>query len=759
MNSATHYFAKGVPVLSLLTIQQACAPCAIAAPRRQPRSGFVLNAAALVAMLAFTLCAQTIAAAPFHAAPVRDGELAIKLHPTEGLGTSVSRVVTFGMPFPRGSVLPAEINRIRVLNSQRQEIPAFVESQTPWRHATDASKNNTSVRIARIQINHVPSVSHPNFDTIYVEWGRNNRALNQTFVNPRNSWHQVTSGSFVSADNVYEPDVFAVLPAQWLSRGVLRVGQMHAFDPIVTEARDSPAVMDATEHYPDYQEQQYASKNFFYTAINEFGSDTPSTVLNPYRTVDEPWLYDRASTFYSLYLRSGFFKPLREAVRNAEFYRLQLYPAGTVPSSAIGAFRLKVPSPSNYIGANGIMYSYNEPLAYSYWLTGDNEMVEPIKWVTKGQEDATDEVTRWTPTAGYTERHIAFRLISHVIAFEVFGDTATILGKTTTYKQRFQDIMTDLRWHQDGAGGAIPAARVDGGLWKYGQQQGEGADNTFVAAAWHYGQLIDAVVRVYAVTEDPNVAQFIRRTGTFLKAASKLQPSEFDAFGGQLREIDYVTNIDGSTYAPDGAFYQHVLQVAGAMGWSYYFSAQLGAPDATLKNHANDLYLTYDYFVNDRTRPTAPAAGQSAFRIGNTDPWRLYNWMYHNSGSLSWTLSTQLVSTACRIDANGDQSLDVDIDGVLILRYLLGLRGDTLTAGLTLTGNRTSGDAIGSFLNAQNLDVRGLSPASPAISTRDGIVILRHLQKQSPTAMVAGTDIGSANATAINDRIVGWCAP
>jgi hypothetical protein len=714
----------------------------------------------LVVVANFGLAALSCAA-NFYAPAVRDGELVVKLHPTEGLGTTTPRIVTFGVPFPRGSVLPNELGQVRVLNAARQEIAAYVEAQTPWRHAIDTTKNGTSIRVVRIQVEYVPTVAYPNFDTIYVEWGRNIRALNRTLIDPRINWHLVTSGSFVAGDNVREPDVFAVLPGSWLSRGLLRVGRMDPFDAIVAPSRDSPTTMDATQSYPGYLEQQYASKNFFYTAINEFGSDTPSSILNPYRTTDEPWLYDRASTFYSLYLRSGFFKAFREAVRAAEFYRTKLYPAGTMPSSAIGAFSLKNPNPAGYIGANGIMYSYNEPLAYSYWLTGDNEMIEPIKWVAKGQEDATDEVTRWTAGTAYTERHIAFRLISHVIAYEMFGDTATIIGKTTTYKQRLLTIMDDLRWHQDGAGGAIPAQRVDGGLWKYGQQQGEGADNTFVAAAWHYGQLIDAVVRAYAVTEEPATAQFIRRTGTFLKAASDYGSSEYDDFSGQLRQIDYVTNIDGSQYAPDGAFGVHALQVAGALGWSYYFSKLLGVPDATLKNHANELYTTYDYHVNDRTRPAAPSAipPQAAFRIGNTDPWRSHNWMYHNSGSLSWTLTSQTVSASCRIDVNGDRELSADVDGVILLRYLLGLRGNSLVAGFTLAGTRTNAMDIESFLDAQNLDVRGLSPSATPNPMRDGLVIARHIRGASGTALVAATDIGSANASAVSSRITAWCAP
>ena len=82
--------------------------------------------------------------------------------------------------------------------------------------------------------------------------------------------------------------------------------------------------------------------------------------------------------FYALYLRSGFFKALRESVRAAQYYKNQLYPAGTTPDAAVRAFRLKNPTAAGYIGANGVMYSYNEPLAYTYWLTGDNDITPTI---------------------------------------------------------------------------------------------------------------------------------------------------------------------------------------------------------------------------------------------------------------------------------------------------------------------------------------------------------------------------------------------
>ena len=81
----------------------------------------------------------------------------------------------------------------------------------------------------------------------------------------------------------------------------------------VAETRDDPAVMD-TMTFSGYTEYDYAEKNFFYTIINQ----NPGITIN-YKTTAEPWLYDRASAMYELYLRSGFATPLREAVRGCGF--------------------------------------------------------------------------------------------------------------------------------------------------------------------------------------------------------------------------------------------------------------------------------------------------------------------------------------------------------------------------------------------------------------------------------------------------------
>lgn len=572
---------------------------------------------------------------PFFAPPLASGMMAVRLQPTEAVTAGSMQLVTFGVPFPRGSMAMGDTGKVRVLDAQGQEVSAFVEALTPWRHAGDPARDGTHVRFARVQVK-VAFADATTPVAITVAWGGAARTRSVAALEPpRSGWHQVTSGTFVAEDNVFEPNVFALLPPEVLSAGLVKPVRMQPFAASVAEARDSPppAIAYAAG---SYREQEHALKNFFYTVINQ---DDPRVVaaaaLCPYKggAEGEPWLYDRAATFYSLYLRSGFFKALRESVRATQYYKNQLYPAGTTPDAAVGAFRFKNPTAAGYIGANGVMYSYNEPLAYTYWLTGDDEMVEPIKWIAKAQEDATDEPYRWTPASGYTERHVGFRLLAHAVAYEVLGDQPYRAGRPT-YKQLMLAGADNLIFHQDGAGGALPADRVDGALWKYGRQQGDGPEGALVASAWLSPIVVDAMVRVYSQSERADVAHFVRRMGTFLKTASELGPDDEYGSNMSLRKVDYVTLADGATYAADGATGEHALEVAAALAWSYYFSLLTGRADPTLKAHADELYRTYVAAVKSWTRPSAPPAN-TVYRVA---PWRKFSWEHRPSPSLSWCL-------------------------------------------------------------------------------------------------------------------------
>jgi hypothetical protein len=560
---------------------------------------------------------RTQANPAFFAPAQTSGSLQVKLYPTEGVTPGTAKLVTFGVPFTRGSVTPAQLAQVRVLRNGT-EIPAYVALLTPWRHVSNPAWDGTFARIVRIQISHTFAVSYPNFETVTVEWGSTNRTQNVvTFQNPRTAWHQVTSGSYVAADNVFEPDVYAVLPKAHLAQGALKLTRMDPVDDAVTETRDNPTTMDNAT-FTGFREMDHAQKNFFYSIINE--DDPLVTAANrcPYKTDFEPWLYDRASAIYVLYFRSGFFKALREATRAAEFYRMNI--------NANGWFALKI---------DDLKYVYNENLAYLHWLTADDTPLAKITQVAaKHQSDGI--AVRWTPTVNFwTERHTGFRFLSNIIAYEVTGEA--------TYKTRLSSQIADLVWHQNGANGQIPSAnRVDGGLYHYGSQHDWDWDETSLGASpWMSLLVMDPMLRAYALTESTDASNFLRRCGTFLRASLRLT-GEHNYPPDEVWSSRYAILYDGTTGQENWGDEEHSLEVGAGLAWSYFFG------DAASQQPALDLYETYDEGVNHWTRPAGPASGLTAYRVS---PWRKYGWEYRPSGSFSWAIRQETDTPA---DTDGD---------------------------------------------------------------------------------------------------------
>ncbi|HQW64768.1 MAG TPA: hypothetical protein PLI00_02025 [Pseudomonadota bacterium] len=547
------------------------------------------------------------AAETFYASAVPSGSIEVSLHPTEGIAAGSTRIVTFGVPFPRGSLTAAQLASVRVLRNG-SEVAAYVDQLAPWRHRSNAGIDGQSVRIARIQIEHATAATYPNADSLTLEWGGSARALNRpVLLDPRASWHTVNSGSFASADNVQEPDVYAVLPRAWLAHGVLRGVRTTAFDPTNTNQRDDPAAMRAIANWPGTQEAERALKNNFYTAINEDDARVTAGNQVPYKTVAEPWLYDRAATMFVLYSRSGSFKALREAVRATDFYADRV--------NATGHFSL---------AAGDTKYAYNESMAYSYWLTGDATLLPAISRVVDAQQGFSHV---WSPQLGFwTERHTAFKLLANVVAYEVTG--------SSTLRDRVTTILADLRRHQDGANGQVPTPRIDGGLYHTGEQHGDWGPE-LGASPWMSVLVTDAVVRAYGSGEDAATAQFLLRMGRYMNSSLVLDPEDPYGTGAPALASLYATLLNGGDAFGEGGQEEHSLEVAAHIAWAYYFSDLLGAPEPALRQRALDLYETYDAGVNFWIRPTAPASGLAAYRVS---PPRKWGWEHRTADAMAFAL-------------------------------------------------------------------------------------------------------------------------
>jgi hypothetical protein len=327
---------------------------------------------------------------------------------------------------------------------------------------------------------------------------------------------------------------------------------------------------------------------------------------------------------------------LRQAVRNEQFYLRHLYRPGQAPDYSVGLFDLKVPDPFSPTGGNSAMYSYAESLAYTHWLTGDPHSRTAIDWVVNAHEKQ-DEHPRWSPTApAWTERHTAFRLLCNAIGWEVTGNQ--------TYRDSMLAFAYDFLWHQSGAGGQLPSGAVTGGLFHYGSQHGDGSTNDFTASSWMSVLTQEAMLRVYFLTEDPEIAFFIKQMGNFFNKATKFDDQHlYDTYldGAPLWYGDYMMLWSGQSDERDGSEVEHALEMACAAAWASYFSSISGSSDTTLTGLAKRLFFTYDQGVNHWTRPPAPASGKAAFRVS---PPRKYAWEYRPSGSFSWLMG-QLEST------------------------------------------------------------------------------------------------------------------
>jgi len=563
----------------------------------------------VVALILWLTSAAALAVEPFLAPAVPVGSVEVRLHPTEGIVPGTQVLVTFGLPLPRGSLSAAQLSTVRVLRNGA-ELPAYVAQLTPWRHRSNAALDGASVRVARIQIVHPVGVAFPNSEAITVAWGGAPRTLNvPALVDPRTDWHLVTSGTFVAADNVFEPEVYAVLPADWLVRGALKSSRSMAFEGDNPESRDNPAAVDAISSWPAYQEAEHALKNNFYSVINR---DDPAVTAGnqcPYKTDREPWLYDRAATMFVLYFRSGYFTALREAVRAAQFYAGRL--------DAAGSFAL---------APGDTKYSYNESLAYTYWTVGDDAVLPRIGAVITAQNGFSHS---WTAQRGFwTERHAAYKLLANVVAWEVLGGT--------TRRDAVNQILADFRAHQDGAGGVIPGNRIDGGLYHFGSQHdGDWVAGSYGASSWMTVLLADAVVRAYATGEDLATANFMRRLGNFLRATIVTTTDNGYDTGRALALPRYAMLLDGSDGQRNAADVEHALEVAAQLAWADYFARIAGQPDASLAAAIQSLYLTYDVGVNFWIRPTGPASGLPAYRVS---PWRKWGWEHRTSDGIGFAL-------------------------------------------------------------------------------------------------------------------------
>lgn len=116
-------------------------------------------------------------------------------------------------------------------------------------------------------------------------------------------------------------------------------------------------------------------------------------------------------------------------------------------------------------------------------------------------------------------------------------------------------------------------------------------------------------------------------------------------------------------------------------------------------------------------------------------------------------------SAACVLDADSDGTLNVTIDGLVLMRILAGFDGAAIGEGLSPAGSEATGATIGNYLRG----VRPLSAFGSAIvvpsarvpkATNDGLVLLRLLRGMSDAQLLTGIAVpaGALNVNAAQIR-------
>ena len=162
----------------------------------------------------------------------------------------------------------------------------------------------------------------------------------------------------------------------------------------------------------------------------------------------------------------------------------------------------------------------------------------------------------------------------------------------------------------------------------------------------------------------------------------------------------------------------------------------------------SDVQYTYADFVSRRIwSATRNAAGAWASRLLIDAPASVSTFGQDNTGELYITgynngiiyRITSTLGPSLDVDLNG--SFDASTDGVLLMRYLLGFRGNSLITGaLGANPLRASANDIEIYL-AANLAAFNVGGNVGVSAAREGVVILRYLLNLPDNALTPGTGV------------------
>jgi hypothetical protein len=554
------------PALRYLTLILCCAVALLTIAMSPGASGSARHARAVAA---------SSATAHRQDAPDVVADQRIVVHRNAGADAPAHVAVSVGIPFPPGMLHDPRM--VRILDEKGVEVPAAVQTTLLW-HFKDGS-----IRAVRAQFRaQLDSAGQ----TFYFAIGK-----------PRQDdiagW-PYTSGLVGAEQGLHVPAALATLTPAWLCASLIAGPQLPA----------APG-----EAYAKYVSMQF-----------EWAGKLPA---------DDPtaWLFDRPSTLFKAYIRTGRYDYLQAAELSYHFYMKYIRRDGLpVSPTCAGGWTLGDK-------ACDVKYVYVEPILLALALTGDDSEHDTTTvdkmmtlWENGGWNNAAGPYKR--PSEYFTERLAGLGLLETVSAFELTGDAR--------YLARINDRVGWLYDHQRNN----PDQLGNDGSWRNSWNLHENdswnpATDVRGASPWMSENIIDGLWHAWLVTGDPRIPEMITGFGRYL-----------ERFGWISQELlvhphDWRNSCSGAD---------------GQIAW--YWSSSHASPTAIAKiqesegwysdGHTVELALPVAaamYFEHDpvqaaalKHRLVALASSYEPACAANADPVRRFNWNNRGSGVAQWLM-------------------------------------------------------------------------------------------------------------------------
>ncbi|MEZ5461180.1 hypothetical protein [Dokdonella sp.] len=494
----------------------------------------------------------------------------ITLHSTDKADGELP--VTFGIPFAPGQL--ADAGKLRILDQDGNEVPAHVEETLRW-HSGDHG-----IRAVRVQLR--TTLKNGRRELEFSTEGVRSRELD--------GW-PYAEGLVDAANHLRMPAVLATLEPKWLSRSLMA----------------GPQVPFSTDNaYDTYVETQYG-----------WAGKLPAADSTA-------WLFDRPTTLFKLYVRSGKIEHLRSAVESYRFYMGHIKRSG----ECAGGWEFGRAKPCD------AKYVYVEPSLLALGLTGDDSLYTPelidrmmALWDTGGWSGIGGPYR--SPDQNFTERHIGLGLIETVAAFELTGKPE--------YRKRIAERIGWLHEHQENN----PDLLGKDGSWRHSWQRHEGASYDVAtdvrgASPWMSENIIDGLWHAWLVTADPRIPGMMVSFGRYLEEHGWITKETFKLAGHSWR--DDCSGEDGQIawyWSSSQASMATLIRMQDEGGeYSDSHTVQLALPVAAARYFETD--PAWKSKFDKRLELIAHSYAVECARTSSTA--RRFNWNNRGAGTVQWML-------------------------------------------------------------------------------------------------------------------------